>query len=80
VDENLFIMEKFYHTITYNGHWAVQSMKNPEPTKLFDTQADAWHETVRLARISKGEAVLHADDGQVLVRESYMNHLFPKNK
>lgn len=60
-----------YHTVTHNGQWAVMGEGNQEPTKVYPTQEEAWQETKRIARISKGEAVLHGQDGTIREKESF---------
>ena len=60
-----------------DGKWAVKRAGAKKATSLFDTQAEAWKETRRLARTSGSEAFLKGKDGKIRTRNSYGNDPYP---
>jgi len=58
-------------TVRHGKEWAVKQEGRTCPLAVFQKQADAWKETVRLARSAKGEAFLQNQSGQIRERNTY---------
>ncbi|XDZ64977.1 DUF2188 domain-containing protein [Alphaproteobacteria bacterium LSUCC0684] len=57
--------------------WKVKREGAERASSLHPTQAEAWIEAKRLARLSKGEAILQGENGKIRGRNSYGNDPYP---
>lgn len=64
-------MGQNYWCAPHDERWQVKGEGNERASSLHDTQAEAWAETIRLAKESKGEAFLAGKDGKIRERNSY---------
>ena len=60
-----------------DGRWKVQQHGGERALKIHDTQADAWDQTMDLARKSGVEAHLKNRHGQIRERNTYHKDPFP---
>ena len=60
-----------------DGRWESQREGSQRPSRVFDTQREAWdHSRVR-ARDTGGEAFLQGRNGQIRERNTYGNDPYP---
>lgn len=65
--------EKNYWAVNHDDGWAVKREGAERASSVHATQAEAWEEAKRLARGTKGEALLQSKDGTIRERSSYGN-------
>ena len=60
-----------------DGRWEAQREGSQRPSRVFDTQREAWDYTRERARQSEGEAFLQGRDGQIRERNTYGKDPYP---
>ena len=61
----------YWTSLEHNGSWYVTQEGTLDLCGNWKTQDEAWKECKRLARLSKGEALLTGQDGLIRLRETY---------
>lgn len=59
------VNSKHYWASPHGEKWKVKKEGNTNATSVHDTQAEAWEEAKRLARLSKGKAMLQGRNGRI---------------
>jgi hypothetical protein len=63
--------KKDIHTVPHEDGWAVAREGAKRPSKVLDTQQEAWDETKRMAKQDGVEGFLHGRNGQIRERNTY---------
>ena len=66
-----------YWVIKDEDVWKVKRGSADRASSKHRTQAEAWKDAKRLAKLSKGEAILKGEDGKIRERNSYGNDPYP---
>ena len=67
----------YIHVIQHNDCWVVKSESNRKVTSVHDSQRDAIDVARKIAQGAKGELVIHARDGRIRDRDSYVSDPLP---
>lgn len=66
-------MAKNYHSVPYQGDWAVKKEGQQKPVSTHRTQSASEDRTHTLAKQAKVEAVYHNRHGQIKDKDSFGN-------
>ncbi|MCS6626774.1 DUF2188 domain-containing protein [Roseibacterium beibuensis] len=60
-----------------DGRWESQREGSQRPSRVFDTQREAWEHTREAARQDGGEAFLQGRNGRIRERNTYGDDPYP---
>lgn len=69
--------KKNYHSVPWEGDWAVKKEGVSKPISVHRTQAASEDKTQRLAKQAEVEAVYHKANGWIKDKDSYGNDPHP---
>ena len=69
--------KKNYHSVPWDGDWAVKKEGVEKPVSVHRTQTAAEDKTHSLAKKNEAEAVYHNGKGQIKDKDSFGNDPFP---
>lgn len=61
------------HVIPHTNGWAVKPEGGERASSVHSTQAEAVEQATALARTQRSEVLIHGEDGQIRMRNSYAN-------
>jgi len=69
--------DKNFHSVPWDGDWAVKKEGVSKPISIHRTQATAENKTQKLAKQGEVEAVYHNRQGIIKDKDSFGNDPFP---
>lgn len=63
--------KKNFHSVPYNGDWAVKKEGQAKPVSTHRTQAASEQATRQLSKRNETEAIYHRRDGQIKDKDSF---------
>lgn len=69
--------KKNYHSVPWEGDWAVKKEGVEKPLSVHHTQSRAEEKTHQLAKAAEVEAVYHNRQGQIKDKDSFGNDPYP---
>ena len=69
--------DNFWTSPREDGRWESQREGSQRPSRVFDTQREAWDYSRDRARTNGGEAYLQGRDGQIRERNTYGKDPYP---